>query len=275
MRSRFLKRNIKSLGRIVFTGFQACIISFMSLTNANAQEQKANNFQELNAVDSLVFHKPVDEKFDYRYFIAPTVFIGYGIISLNNSALKELNLSTRYEISEHQPQHIQLDNYTQYAPSLLVYGLNAVGIKGKHDFKSRTILYLTSQLISAAMVLPLKNTIHEERPDYSNKLSFPSGHTATAFSSAEFMFREYKDSNFWLSISGYSFALFTGAYRTLNNRHWVNDVVAGAGIGILSTELAYLTYPTLNKILHRKHTNAMILPYYNHREFGICLAQNF
>jgi membrane-associated phospholipid phosphatase len=40
----------------------------------------------------------------------------------------------------------------------------------------------------------------EERPDQSNNLSFPSGHTAIAFASAQFMFREYKDTNFWLEF---------------------------------------------------------------------------
>src|SRR5690606_18054357 len=106
--------------------------------------------------------------------------------------------------------------------------------------------------------------IHEERPDGSNNLSFPSGHTATAFSSAQFLFREYKDTNFWLSISGYSFALFTGVYRTLNDKHWVNDVVAGAGFGILSTELAYWMYPKVNQLLTKKEktTATMIMPFY-------------
>src|SRR5690606_36506688 len=111
----------------------------------------------------------------------------------------------------------------------------------------------------------------------SNNLSFPSGHTATAFSSAQFMFREYKDSHFWLSISGYSFAIFTGVYRTLNDKHWVNDVVAGAGFGILSTELAYWLYPKINGLLLGKEKNAttMIMPFYQNKSFGIGFVQKF
>jgi membrane-associated phospholipid phosphatase len=49
-----------------------------------------------------------------------------------------------------------------------------------------------------------------------------------------------------LSISGYPIAIFTGVYRALNNKHWVGDVVAGAGFGILSTEIAYWLYPKIN-----------------------------
>lgn len=140
------------------------------------------------------------------------MFIGYGVVSLENDALKELKFLQETNFGNINPKKISLDNYTQYAPAVIVYSLNAAGIKGKHNFKDRTIIYATSQLISAAFVVSLKHIVKEERPDGSNYLSFPSGHTATAFSSAQFMFREYKDSNFWLSISGYSFAVFTGVY---------------------------------------------------------------
>lgn len=216
-------------------------------------------------------------KLDYRYLVAPTVLIGYGIVSFESDGLKQLNYSTRDEIGEHRPKHISLDNYTQYAPAAMVYGLNAAGIKGKHNFRDRTIIYTTSQLISAAFVVPLKHIVKEERPDGSNKLSFPSGHTATAFSSAQFMFREYKDTNSWLSISGYSLAVFTGVYRTVNNKHWVGDVVAGAGFGILSTELAYWLFPKINGLLtgKEKKTATLVMPYYQNKGFGIGLVQNF
>lgn len=239
-----------------------------------AQMQDSTSLSNLSTPETL---NPKTYKLNYKNLIAPAVFIGYGIVSLNNDALKELNTSTRYEIYEHQPNHLHLDNYTQYAPAVMVYGLNAVGIEGKHNFRDRTIIYATSQLINAAFVIPLKHIIHEERPDASNNLSFPSGHTSTAFSSAQFMFREYKDSNFWLSISGYSLAVFTGVYRTINNRHWVSDVVAGAGFGILSTELAYWSYPTINRMLNGNKTKSasILLPYYQNKTVGLNFVKNF
>jgi len=229
------------------------------------------------AQDTLCYSERNTYKLDYRYLIAPTVCIGYGIVGLESDGLKELNRSTREEINEHHPAHIRLDDYTQYKPALLVYGLNAVGIKGRHNLRDRTIIYVTSQLISAAFVVPLKFMTHEERPDGSNFQSFPSGHTAAAFSSAQFMFREYKDSNFWLSVSGYPFAVFTGVYRTLNDKHWVGDVVAGAGFGVLSTELAYWLYPPVNRMLSGKATQktAMLMPYYQDHAFGLSFVQCF
>ncbi|SMC76017.1 phosphatase PAP2 family protein [Moheibacter sediminis] len=216
-----------------------------------------------------------ENRLNYKNLIVPVVFVSYGIASLKVNELQQLNLSTRTEIHEHSPDHIRLDNYTQYAPAVMVYGLNAAGIKGKNNFKDRTIIYASSQLISAAFVVPLKHIVGEERPDGSNNKSFPSGHTATAFSSAQFMFREYKDSNFLLSISGYSFAVFTGVYRALNDKHWVGDIVAGAGFGILSTELAYFLYPKISSAFSGKNNDTMVIPFYQNKSFGIGLVKRF
>lgn len=213
----------------------------------------------------------------FQSLIVPTAFIGYGIASLSVKGIKQLNFSTRDEINEHRPDHIKLDNYTQFAPAALVYGLNALGMKGKHNLRDRSTIYGTSMLITSALVIPLKHMVKEERPDQSNNLSFPSGHTAIAFASAQFMFREYQDTNFWLGVSGYSFAVFTGIYRMLNDKHWVGDVVGGAGFGILSTELAYWLYPKINNFLSGKNKNssAMVMPFYQNKIIGIGLVKNF
>lgn len=233
--------------------------------------------------DSLVTGQKMDQSFDhvyqfkYKKLIVPSVFIGYGILSLTSDDLKQLNRSTQYEIGEHQPDKIKLDNYTQYVPAILVYGLNAIGLKGKHNLKDRSIILGTSLLISSAVVLPTKHLVREERPDGSNNLSFPSGHTTTAFTTAHFMFREYQDENIWLSLSGYPIAVFTGVYRILNDKHWVGDVVAGAGIGILSTEVAYWLFPKVSKLFSKDHSknSALVYPFYQNKTMGLGLSLNF
>jgi membrane-associated phospholipid phosphatase len=55
--------------------------------------------------------------------------------------------------------------------------------------------------------------------------------------------QEYKDVSIWYGISGYVVATGTGFFRMYNDRHWLTDVAAGAGIGILCTKTAYWLYP--------------------------------
>lgn len=229
-------------------------------------DSKKNNIQ----MDSLKYRNE-SHKLTYKKMIIPVGLITAGAISFAIPALKKMDLSTKIEVSHEQPAQTVWDNYTQYFPAVMVYGLNVSGVKGLHNFKDRTIIYTASQLISAAIVTPAKNIIAEERPDGSNRKSFPSGHAATAFSTAHFMYREYRDYNTLLSLSGYPFAIFTGVYRIINNKHWVTDVVAGAGVGILSTELAYWLYPKVSAVFNKQYRDKeqIILPYYQSRAFGL------
>ena len=73
----------------------------------------------------------------------------------------------------------------------------------------------------------------------------------TAFAAAEFMRQEYKDVSPLYGIAGYGAATITGILRLYNNKHWVSDVVAGAGFGILSTRLAYWIYPVIKRKLFK------------------------
>lgn len=187
-------------------------------------------------------------------------FISYGALSLWVKPLHHLNISTQHEILQDHDHHSHLDSYAQFVPGVAVYALNNLGVNGKHNLMDRTILLAGSELISTALVLPLKHIVKERRPDGSGNLSFPSGHSATAFSMAQFMFLEYKDTNIWVALSGYPFALFTASYRVINNRHWVGDVVEGAGIGILSTEVAYWLYPKFRHWFGAKKQNGSATP---------------
>ena len=113
-------------------------------------------------------------------------------------------------------------------------------------------------------------TASVERPDGSSRNSFPSGHTATAFMGAEFLRKEYWDVSPWIGVAGYAVAAGTGFFRMYNNRHWLTDVLTGAGIGILSTQAAYWLYPTITKTFFRKrYKNIFISPYFSKEEKGV------
>jgi hypothetical protein len=226
-------------------------------------------------VDSLLHKK--NSSFQYEALIIPTVLIGYGIVGLESHTLKLLNSNTSNEITEHIDTKITIDDFSQYSPFLTVYGLNAFGIKGKNNFKDRTIILGTAYLIMGASVNMVKSTGNVERPDGSAKNSFPSGHTATAFMGAEFLYQEYKDSSIWYGISGYLVASGTGLFRMYNNRHWLTDVVSGAGIGILSTKIAYWIHPLIKRTLFKdkEKTTGIVIPFYNGSEFGLGVSLSF
>ncbi len=76
----------------------------------------------------------------------------------------------------------------------------------------------------------LKYSIDSERPN-GNPHSFPSGHTAAAFTGAEFIRKHHGGA---LGIAAYASATYVGWTRVVSGNHWTHDVVAGAAIGILS-----------------------------------------
>lgn len=220
----------------------------------------------------------VVKKNSYKELIIPTILIGYGVVGIESDGLKFVNSGIKEEVNENIDKKITIDDFSQYAPALSVYVLNASGIKGKHNFKDRTIILGTSYLLMSATVLSLKSITKIERPDGSALNSFPSGHTATAFAGAELLWQEYKDVLIWYGISGYIIATGTGAFRIYNDKHWLTDVVAGAGIGILSTKIAYWINPFIQKkIFHSKEKNSMsaIAPFYNGKQLGIGLIKTF
>lgn len=216
-------------------------------------------------------------KFKYESLIIPTALISYGVIGLESHSIKQLNSTTKNELTEHIDSKLTIDDFSQYAPFLSVYGLNAAGIKGKNNFKDRTVILATAYLIMGGTVNILKNTGNVVRPDGSSKNSFPSGHTATAFMGAEFLYQEYKDVSPWYGISGYLVASGTGIFRMYNDRHWLTDVAAGAGIGILSTKIAYWIHPLIKKTFLKdsEQVSGIIMPFYNGKDYGLAFSLTF
>lgn len=227
-------------------------------------------FSSVNAQNDTIVKS--DLKFNYKQLIIPTALIGYGVIALDNHELLGFNTQIRTEIKEHIDEKVSIDDFSQYAPAATVYVLNTIGVEGNHNLKDRSIILGTSYLVVAASINALKYSTKVERPDGSSFNSFPSGHTATAFAGAEFLWQEYKGKSYWYGISGYLVASGTGMYRMLNNRHWFTDVACGAGIGILSTKVAYWTFPYVNKLFTKKSktiTAASFAPFYTKNQSGI------
>lgn len=86
-------------------------------------------------------------------------------------------------------------------------------------------------VVSRLMVEGLKYSIDKKRPDGSDQDSFPSGHTADTFAAATFVQQRY---GWEWAIPAYVGAAYVGYTRVESDKHYVEDVLAGAAIGILS-----------------------------------------
>ncbi len=207
--------------------------------------------------------------------IIPTAFATYGFIALGNNGLKKMDDNIQQCIQRKYPTFsTHLDDYIEFAPLVTVYGLNAVGIHGKNNFRDRSTIIGMSALMLTAANVTIDHLIKKERPDGSDFRSFPSSHTAAAFATAEFLHQEYKDVSILYSIAGYTAAIATGALRVYNNKHWFSDVVIGAGMGILATKASYWIYPILQKGIFKNKSayNTIAIPYYNGNSGGILLT---
>ena len=215
---------------------------------------------------------------DLKQAIIPSAMITYGIVALFNNPLNKFNYTVKEIVYDDNSRRkrIPIDNYTLAAPALAVYTINLCGVHGQNNLIDRSIIFGIANLIGNGAGFGVKFISHEVRPDSTDAYSFPSGHTFNAFLGAEFLRQEYKDISPWIGVAGYMVAAGTGYLRIYNDKHWFNDVVAGAGMGILSTRLAYWIYPTIKHALFKvKKVSTIIMPTYQDGYVGISLLHRF
>ncbi len=213
-------------------------------------------------------------KFSPAQLIVPASLIGLGVyeIAVDNH---QLDKKIRKEVEKHD-WNTSVDDLLPFVAPASVYVLNWCGDRGKHNFIDRSVILGTSAVFVTAPVFLLKEVTKVERPDGDGEDSFPSMHTAIAFMGAEFMRQEYVDKSIWYGIAGYGIATCTGFLRIYNNRHWLSDVLTGAGIGILGTKAAYWLYPEIRKFYSgTRFDQAIILPYASSTGFGLSISARF
>jgi len=205
--------------------------------------------------DSLHMNRPKN-KFRKASWIVPSALMTTGTLIMLDKDADEFFLSN-LEVREERNENFinfsnHLDDYLQHVPSLTTFVLSVSGVPGKHNLSNQTALFVKSELVMLATVYGLKYSVGEARPDTGQRNSFPSGHTAQAFTAATFLVKEYGYNSIWIPIGAYTAATTVGVFRMLNNRHWISDVLVGAGIGMLSTELIYRTHQE-KWGAHKKH----------------------
>lgn len=99
--------------------------------------------------------------------------------------------------------------------------------------------------------------------------SFPSGHTANAFSIATVFASQYRDIKA-IPIISYSIASLVGISRLTENKHWSSDVFAGAFLGFVCGKQVVAHYNRL----HQNPVNTLTSKSKNKPEFTFIQCEN-
>ena len=205
--------------------------------------------------------------------IAPVTFIASGLIINNSEFEKQFQKDIRNRVGN--DYHNPIDDYAQYIPIAELYIADMMGVQSRNHWFDQTKYLFISNLISALITHGLKNSVYKTRPDGSGNNSFPSGHTSFAFTNATVLFYEFKDSSPLLAYSGYAFSTTTATFRVLNNRHWVSDVLVGAGIGMLVTSIVYYFEPLKSFNPFLNSDKFTLVPVMDRGKYGAYFSYDF
>ncbi len=179
-----------------------------------------------------------DTKLLYQSVLPATLIISGSILS---------ECDIKYQWQHKFPRtDTSIDDGLWTVPSVAMYLFDFYGYESENDWFDKSKYLGIAMCANYITINTLKYLVNETRPDSSNNYSFPSAHTSLAFVSATTLFHEYKDINPYIAYGGFLFAGATAYLRITNNKHFVSDVLAGAGIGILVTNMVYHFRPLAN-----------------------------
>ena len=206
-----------------------------------------------------------------RATIVPAVLIGYGISTINGHGFYS-SYDAKSDINRlfGPGRHTRVDDYLQFAPYLELGGVLLAGIESRNDRVNLGLVILKSEAFMLASVYAVKSLTNIDRPD-GTPYAFPSGHTAQAFLAASIVHTELRDKSQWYGIGAYTIATSVAALRMINDKHWESDVFAGAGFGILSAHLAYLSHRNRWGRKPRLLDGATVSPFYQPGGAGLAL----
>ncbi len=95
---------------------------------------------------------------------------------------------------------------------------------------SGTKEYTFTTVVSQTITEGIKGVVDKTRPNGNCCNSFPSGHATGSFSAAAFLHFRYE--NNYVTIPAYLGASYVALSRVEADKHYVEDVIAGAAIGI-------------------------------------------
>ena len=218
-------------------------------------------------------HKPLIRP---QQIIVPAALITLGAAALGNNRLADMKYDVRDAFQRGRGEHRKayVETWVTLATQILTI---AVGPKCKHSMMDRMLVKATGYALLYTSMPIVNACVREKRPDGKGRHSFPSFKTANAFLAAE----QIRIERGWAWGMGvYTIAAGIGVMQMYNDRAYINDVLAGAGMGILAVHGAYWLLPLerkwfgLDKKTKNKNRGLLLLPTYEPitRTAGFSLA---
>ena len=210
------------------------LILSLAVLSVSAQPQMTYNTDYLK-------NQPLERESLFSKSIIPLFMFGIGCVSYDHFRRESIgfegSLNWNKSLSD-------VSDIVQYSPGAIL-GLTylTMSINGSrewNDIKRIMFTGATAVAFEAVVVNGLKYSIQRSRPNNRAANSFPSGHATTSFMLATLLHKEFGESvSPWFSVAGYGIATGVCAARVISQRHWMSDVIAGAGLGIFFGEFAY------------------------------------
>jgi membrane-associated phospholipid phosphatase len=222
--------------------------------------------------DSLLYTKPEKKSF-FQKAALPIGLIAGGTLLSKSDFERDFQKLVRQQTGDDFLYRI--DDYTRYVPIISIYIADIAGVEAKnHWFDQSKNLFIIGYSTDW-ITFKIKEWVFKRRPTGRQSNSFPSGHTSFAFVGSSVMYQEFKDTSPWLAYSGHFFAATTGGFRVANNEHFITDVVVGAGIAMLLTELVYHFDPIIPWNPFKKSQRVTFFPTADRDELGFSFSMQF
>lgn len=219
----------------------------------------------LKAQDSL---EVTDRDFRIRpqQIVVPAAMITAGAIAVSNPRLCDWKTDVRDAFQRGRGTHRKANVETWTTLTMQVTTM-AFGPTPKHDLLDRLLLKVTGYTLLYTVMPITRRCVREARPDGHGNHAFPSFKTANAFMVAE---QTRIERGWGWGMGFYAVAAGVGVMQMYNDRCYINDVLAGAGIGILASHAAYWLLPLerrwlgLDKKKRNKDSAMFFVPTYDY-----------
>ncbi|MDQ2792498.1 MAG: hypothetical protein M3Y12_00610, partial [Bacteroidota bacterium] len=205
MRSLFSSTRVAVLGLLLSATTPVLAQVPLNPATAPAPADTTHKYENPSGVPTLA-KKPFFKSKVFKAVAIPAALIGYGAYTFNGGGFYT-NQDAQRDIHRLFPvSKTRVADILIFAPYAELAAVELFGVQGRNDRLNTLLIIAKSEVIMLSSTYIVKALSHEERPDGSDNLSFPSGHTAQAFLAASIVHTEFRDKSQWYGVGAYTIA---------------------------------------------------------------------